>query len=237
MKFIKRRLEELVEKFQNWLNENYTTEQTQELLTDDCSFPFWNEITELYSTLLDEKLITQLDTHDKNNLLYLIARNWDIGSMISWLSSDSIKELSNLGYLTKEDFIILAKSAIELSGNEYNDAKSQIASSFRKFDKSTIEIEYILLELYNDKDEYTKRQALLSLGKFKYENIEKLITKSWNTINDEHHKMACLTILKDYLNNRKLLKEYVQLALTEKGKYLVQYAKDIDETIKVDNTV
>jgi hypothetical protein len=237
MKFIKRRLEELVEKFQNWLNENYTIEQIQELLTDDCSFPFWNEITELYSTLLEEKLITQLDTNDKNHLLYLIARNWDIGDMISWLSSDSIKELSNLGHLTREDFIILAKSVIKLRGNEYNDAKSQIASSFRKFDRSTIEIEYILLELYNDKDEYTKRQALLSLGKFKYENIEKLIAKSWNIINDEHHKMACLNILKDYLNNTKLLKKYVQLALTEKGKYLVEYANDINKTIKVDNTI
>jgi hypothetical protein len=50
MKFIKRRLEELVEKFQNWLDENYTIEQIQEQLTDDCSFPFWNEITELDST-------------------------------------------------------------------------------------------------------------------------------------------------------------------------------------------
>lgn len=63
-----------------------------------------------------------------------------------------------------------------------------------------------------------------------------MIAKSWNTINDEHHKMACLTILKDYLNNIQLLKKYINLALTEKGKYLVQYANDISETIKkVDN--
>lgn len=92
------RLEELVEKFKNWLSETHTIEEIQEQRTDDCSFPFWNEITELYSTLLDEKLITQLDINDKNNLLYLIARNWDIGNMISWLSSDSNKKLSHLGH-------------------------------------------------------------------------------------------------------------------------------------------
>jgi len=228
MQVVKNKLEKYVREFRLWQRENFTSEQ----IPDDCAYPFWDEITDFYSELLDKKIISKLDNQDKENLLFLIARNWDIGNMIAWLDSGRSTELSNLGFLSKNDFIILSKSVIHLKDNMYNDAKSQIASSFKKFEKLTDEIEKILLALYNDKDEYTKRLALISLGKLKYKHIEKLIHKSWYTIDDEHHKMACLMILKEHLNNKELLSKYINEALNGKGEYLVDYVKQIIESSK-----
>ena len=221
----KDKLRQLVSDFRQWLTDNFTLEEIEELTTDDIAYPKWDEITVYFSELLDKNLLITLDKEDKTNLLYLIGRNWDIGSMIAWLGKET--KLSYCGELQKSDFLILAQTLTELEHPEFNDAKSQIVSSFRKFEESTTEIEEILLKFYNDKCEYTKRQSLYALGKFGYYDIRKLIKQSWETIDDEHHKMGCLYVIDENIKDEKLLKHYLELADKHEGEYLKSYVDKI----------
>lgn len=202
MKNIKLKLKELVSDFRKWFSENYSQQDIEVLLFDDAGYPYWGDVEGFYTELLDKDLIKNLDEEDQGNLLYLIARNWDHGRMIAWLSTGN--QLSNHGHLEVNNFINLSKTLSKLDEVEFDDAKSQFASSFKKIGSLTKEIEEILLAFYNDQNEYTKRLALISLGELGYANIKKLIKISWETVPEEHHKMGCLYIVHEVLNDGEL---------------------------------
>ncbi|MBF4515962.1 hypothetical protein IRZ71_06395 [Flavobacterium sp. ANB] len=225
MKDIKLKLQDLVFNFRKWLSENYSQQNIQELLFDDAGYPDWNEIEDFYSELLEKDLIKNLDKEDEENLLYLISRNWDRGRMIAWLSTGS--QLSNLGNLKKNDFINLSKTLSKINKVELDDAKSQFVSSFKKISSLTQEIEEILLVFYNEKNEYTKRLALITLGKLGYSDIKKIIKISWETIDDEHHKMGCLYVIHEILNDKELLTHYLSLLQNKESENLKNYISEI----------
>jgi hypothetical protein len=218
----KAELQHLVADFRHWLSENYSIDEIEECMTDDPSYPKWEEIHTCFSWLIENQMLSNLDQEDQTNLLYLIARNWDIGNMIAWLSST--KQLSNCGELEQNDFVMLAKTLSALSHPEFNDAKSQIVSAFKKLEELTPEIEELLLMFYDDQHEYTKRQALISLGKLGYRDIRPLLKQSWETVNDEHHKMGCLYVVAEFIQDDQLLKNYLRLAENQEGEYLKRYS-------------
>lgn len=216
-------LKNFVSLFKKWLSANYSPQEIHDWQINDASYPEWKPIEDHFTTLLAAKQINQLDDEDLANLLYLIARHWDIGRMIAWLSR--APALSNIGDLTAEDFIILAKAASRLYGPEYNDAKSQFAACFeKKFDTLTPEIENILLDLYHSNEEYTKRLSLLALAKLGYPAIRVLLKQSWETVDEQYHKMGCLQAIDEYVKDPVLLNEYLALAETETGDELKKYA-------------
>jgi hypothetical protein len=225
MKDIKLKLQDLVSNFRKWLSENYSQQNIEELLFDDAGYPDWDEIEDFYSELLEKDLIKNLDEEDQENLLYLISRNWDCGRMIAWLSTG--EQLSNLGHLKRNDFINLSKTLSKIDKVEFDGAKSQFVSSFKKFWSLNKEIEEILLVFYNEKEEYTKRLALMTLGKLGYSDIRKLIKISWETIDDEHHKMGCLYIIYEILGDEELLTHYLSLSQNEQGENLKNYISEI----------
>ncbi len=219
------KLAEFVAKFRQWLDENYSKEEIEDLRVDEPSYPEWDEIENYFAELLKKNQISNLSPEAQKNLLYLIARNWDINHMIGWLYIDS--PLSNLGDLKYSDFILLATTLSTLNHPDFNNAKSQFASSFRKFTELTPEIERLLLLFYYDKDEYTKRTALDALGKLGYTNIRSLIELSWNTVDNEHHKMQCLNVIDLYIKDIALMKEYLLRAENYEGKFLAKYVAEL----------
>lgn len=221
MKSTKTILKEQVKAFRNWWAENYTLEAIKELLTDDPGYPNWLEIEIFFGKLIENKEFVDLDEEDQINLLWLIARNWDLGNMIAWLTKGS--QLSLMGKMQKTDFVMLSKTLLKLNHPEFNDAKSQIVFSFQKFEKLTPEIETILLKFYEDEDEYTKRLSLMTLGKLGYHDIKNLINQSWRIIDDEHYKIGCLWVINENIKDNELMKNYLSLADKEKGEYLKEY--------------
>lgn len=213
-----------VDHFKQWRQQNYTDQQITINATDDPSYPKWNELTNFFSQLLNTKKIALLDKEDKVNLLYLIARGFDCASFLSELNES--RPISTYGDLTDKDFISLAEIATTLTGTEYDDAKSSIAMCFRKFDYSTLEIETILLKLYADKNEYTKRMALFALAKLGYKNTTTLVEKSW-TIDDEWHKMGCLHVLNEYVKDKFLFEKYLTEAESDKRQHLSGYVQQL----------
>ena len=145
MKTIKVTLQNQVNNFKKWWRECYSQEEIDALRTDDPGYPDWDTIHDFYEKLLKEDLIKNLDKEDQTNLLWLIARNWDIGCMIAWLSENY--PLSHCGNLKVDDFMMLAETLTEIDNPEFNDAKSQFVITFKKFNSLTPEIERILFKL------------------------------------------------------------------------------------------
>jgi hypothetical protein len=225
----KEQLEYLVLKFRNWLSDNYSKKDIEQNLYDDAGYPHWAEIENWFESLLNKGEYGQLDNNDKINLLYLIARNWDIGSMINWLSKD--KPLSNLGEFGTFEFIDLAKQVVNLKSAEFDDAKVQIVGSFKKFDTLTGEIENVLLKFYEDKNIDIRGRALLTLGKFRHPRILELLENLWQ-IDDEFNKIKCLTLIDEYIGNRNLMILYLNDAETKKQEHLNEYVKQLKRKYK-----
>jgi hypothetical protein len=218
----KARLAQYVHQFKNWLNENNTPEEIAEDRVDSPSYPEWREIESFFTDLLATGAISNLDKEDQLNLLYLIARNWDIGSMIAWLSQRPV--LSNLGDLSRGDFISLALVLVDQKDRAFDDAKSQFAASFSKWGVLDDEVEQILLRFHQEADTYTQRVALQSLAKLKYPAIRSLVEQSWQ-VDDEHYKITCLHIIDEYMGDKELLRQYLQKAMQSPGNYLADYVE------------
>ncbi|MGN7722382.1 hypothetical protein [Chitinophaga sp. 22620] len=227
-------LKNFVSSFKEWLSANYSPQEIHDLQINDASYPEWKPIEDYFSALLAARQIDQLDDEDLENLLYLIARHWDIGRMIAWLSR--APALSNLGDLSPGDFMILAKAVTKLNGPEYNDAKSQFAACFeKKFDALTPETEDILLNLYHSGDEYTKRLSLLALAKLGYPAIRALLEQSWKTVDEQYHKIGCLQAIDEYVKDPVLLNQYLALAATEPGDELKKYVNWLNKKKFINN--
>lgn len=218
-------LKKQVTDFKNWWTDNYSQQEIDELRTADIGYPEWGYIETYYEYLLKNDLIKTLDEEDQINLLWLIARNWDNGRMIGWLHRND--QLSNLGVLTEEDFMLLAKILIKQNNPEFNDAKLQFASSLIKFKILTLEIESLLLEYFKDKDESIKRFSLYTLAALGYNDLINLIEKSWNEIDGEYYKIGCLIIIDTFIKDKVLMKKYLNLAETIEGKYLKECVEEL----------
>ncbi|RZL04872.1 MAG: hypothetical protein EOO62_20325 [Hymenobacter sp.] len=112
--------------------------------------------------------LAALNSDDQVNLLYLIARNWDIGSLINWLSPTPGSPLSNVGELATADFLRLATTAATLTHPAFTDAKYQFAAACRNFYSLTEELETVLHTFCQDPDAYTRTQAQQSLRALGY---------------------------------------------------------------------
>lgn len=220
----KEQLKKFVAKFKKWISDNYSEEQIKENLIDDAGYANWDEVENCFKEILKNNQFSSLDNEDKINLLYLIARNWDIGNMISWFSAE--RPLSNLGDLADADFIDLAKIVAGLPNFEFEEAKFQFASSFKKFEELTPEIEEILLKIHQTGEEYSSRHALKALAKLGFKDIRDLIKKSWETEEDEFYKIDCLESIK-YIGDENLLKEYLDKASSDNREEISEYLKRI----------
>ncbi|TEA08158.1 hypothetical protein [Mycobacteroides salmoniphilum] len=203
-------------RFRDWL---------EEYPGNEIGYPEWKHVEDHFSELLTTGGIRRLDQDELTALLYLIARSWDMSRMIAWLSNTPT--LSNLGDLEQEDFLLLARQASTIQGSEYDDARYQFAASIRKLGPLNTETESVLLAFYDSTDEYTKRNALLSLAHGRYAGIRDLIDMSWTSVEEEHHQIGCLQCLSEYVGDETLLREYLDKARDLPGRYLRDYAEHL----------
>ena len=85
-------------RFRNWLKEHPGNE---------IGYPEWKHVEDHFSELLTIGGLRRLDHGELTALLYLIARSWDMGRMIAWLSSTPT--LSNLGDLERVTALATAR--------------------------------------------------------------------------------------------------------------------------------
>jgi hypothetical protein len=161
-------LSKLVAQYKEWLAATYSPQDIAARVADDAGYPAWTEVENCFSQLLVEQQLASLSHADQVNLLYLIARNWDIGSLIGWLSPTPGSPLSNMGELATADFLRLAATAATLTHPAFTDAKYQFAAACRNFTSLTKELETVLHAFCQDPDAYTRTQAQQSLRALGY---------------------------------------------------------------------
>jgi hypothetical protein len=222
-------LHELVAKFRNWLAENYSTEEIDQLNIDDAGYPYWDEVGEYAAALLAADGVATLSDAEQTDLLYLIARNWDLGWLIAWLSPG--EQLSNVGVLKQADFLRLAAKVTTLTHAEFNDAKFQFAVSCKKFPTLTPELERVLLALYHGAHQYTKTCALASLAKLHYPAIRELVWQCWEQVPDEHAQIACLVVLDKDVKDDALMASYLALASVLPGDNLAELVAELKQEL------
>jgi hypothetical protein len=207
--------------FQNWIKNTFSEKTIEIGNVDDPGYPCWTNIADDIAILFNDYEIRKLSDQGIDNLFYLIGRNWDLGWIIAWLSSN--KSLSNIGNLKEDDFYYLCEKSL---GIEDSDAQCQFAAAMRKFEVLNPLRERLLLLFFNEKHLYTKRTALNSLSTMKYLHLEDLVAQAW-AINDEWVRHTCLETL--MANNSKELSKYIKLAQEDGAEIL----KDLMNRIKL----
>lgn len=186
--------------FKKWLADNYSANQIENYIYDDAGYPEWVEIESDLTKLFKEDKINELTEDETNGLIFLIARNWDVGTILNWFNTNDGKSISQIG-MKESQFIYLFPFAVQ-SDEKY--AKNQFASIIPLLKSISKEEAYkMLLELVSDNDEYVKRCCFSSLLKLDYPDLETLIVSSWNLNKDEFFMRGCLYYLNE-LNSKKL---------------------------------
>jgi hypothetical protein len=200
-------IQQHVEQFETWRKENHSPEQYAKGYTDDPGYPFWNAIESDLEALFKSGTLEKLSIEEKEGIIYLIARNWDIGNIINWLTISGVEPISYLS-CTEADFLHLCPIALNY---KEEDAKCQFVKVLPFLTTiSKVEIRVLLLDFYHNGGTYTKRMALFALQAVKYPELEELVEGSWADEADEFYKIACLNIL--HALKSKSLKAYVKEA-------------------------
>jgi hypothetical protein len=208
-----------VKKFKKWIVINFTPEQIAQGQIDDAGYPRWDEIENLLMKIFKEIKFDNVNESNIDIIIYLIARNWDLGTILSWLTDGH--EFSQLG-MTEEQFLVIAKRGANSS--EF-DARYQIASMLSRVSSINKEIAIELaLKYYEDEYEFVRRKALTSLFKLDYLNIHELIIKSW--LNDEEYeRMLCLYLLREMKS--KKYNDFLVESLSDERVALKEYAESM----------
>lgn len=175
----------------------------------ECDYDNWPALNRAFLTLVSEKDPAKLSKSDINDLIYVIARDNEMEELIEEVASNS------------ELFELLLKNV--LISNE-SDAKWQFAISLGKgvLDKNVAED--ALLQLVEDANEYVSRMALQALGRIRSKHAEALCKKAWDS-KHEYQRIMALWVLKEIKS--KELNNYLQLAIKDGRKYVVQNANEI----------
>jgi hypothetical protein len=188
---ITNKLSILAEDFENWRKNSHTQEQYAVGYTDDAGYPNWQQVEDTLEIIFKGRLLKKLAEEDKARIIYLIARNWDVGTILNWQHIKDKAPISYLG-LTEQQFLLLCPFALR---SKEEDAKAQFVRLIPYLTEppKAVLIDW-LLKFYAQGEAYSKRLSLYALLKLQYPPLQALTKQSW-AIEVEEHKIACLSIL------------------------------------------
>ena len=176
----------------------------------ECDYDNWPALNRAFLTLVSEKDPTNLSKSEINDLIYVIARDNEMEELIEKVASNA------------ELFKLLLQNV--LISNE-SDAKWQFAVFLGKGVLDKYVAEDALLQLVEDANEYVSRMALQALGRIRSNHAEALCKRAWDS-KHEYQRIMALWVLKEI--NSKELNKYLQLAIKDGRKYVVQNANEIE---------
>lgn len=204
-----------------WARATFSEEQVRALDFDEAGYPRWASVEAEFAAAAHARRLQQLEPDDLRALLYLIARSWDVGRILAWLSTRG--PLSAIAELSDEDALFLAEASLRLDGPELDDAHYQLAVLMPRIASDPGRVQALLLSFYERPHEYTKRCALLALARIGYPHLGELARRSWQIV-DEHHRIAVLEVLakqpEPSAADAALLDELLEEARHLPGEYL-----------------
>ncbi len=200
-----------IDRFDNWAQSQFDVPQDDIGGEWECNYENWDDIYKSFENFITIANPNELTGKQKNRLLYIIARDNEIGYLSRILDNQ---------FLT-----ILTEQSI---ADGHRDDKWQLAVQLYKLTDREKALAF-LEKLVNDDDEYVNRRSLLELAKLKSEKVEFYAEKFWNKNKygqmEEYQKIAVLHSLK--IINSKLLDNYIELAKQSGQMYLIENAEKI----------
>ena len=202
--------------FRQWISERFTSEDIASGNVDDTGYPHWDLIKKTFKRVFKEENLNDMSPQDLDNLVYLIARQWDRGGILNWFDKGDRR----ISFIGMNGFHLFALSEAGLRTPE-RDARYQFAASLYKLgpDKRVISL---LLQYLKDEDSYTRTMALRSLSRINYEGIVEKIKYLWDA-GDEWNQMMCISIAKDH--DETLFKELLEKGMSSKKELLEDFIK------------
>lgn len=196
-------LEAEVVRFQGWAVTVPVAERYGEW---ECDYPGpWPQVWKAFTDFVTATSCSQWDAATIQMLLYIVARDNEMGVLIGELAKNPAQ------------LLFLAEQAVIWAEE---DARWQMAAALGRLEVQLPQIEPLLLQFAHDEDEYTRRCALLALAKIGSVHIEALVESAWAT-GDEHARIAVLHVL--YTTNSPQLNHYLRQAEADDRKYLTAY--------------
>ncbi len=215
---------ELRADFERWAHACVSAEQVQRGEYDEAGYPEWTSFEERFVQHVADGTIHALQQDELRDLLFLIARSWDLGRVLAWLSSGA--QFSNVAPLSEHDTLFLAEASLGFEGAEFDAARQQLAVVLGRAQGARERALDVLTRLYERDDEYTKRMALLSLGTLDSPQILALVPRSWD-IADEYQRIACLEVLARGGHDDALLEELLHRAADLPGAHLAAHRRKL----------
>jgi hypothetical protein len=197
-----------IKKYKKWVAFTFSYDDIINGNYDAAGYPDWAEIERYLQEFFGEVDFKELKDSQLDEIIYLIGRNWDIGTIINWLRKGP--EISQIG-MTEEQFFVIAKKALHSSDW---DARYQIAGVlYRVSEENNEQAIELLLKYHEDHEEYVRRMALKSLHMLKYSGLHGLIEKSWR-YDEVYEREYCLVLLKEIKSGQ--YDAYLSEALSDK---------------------
>ncbi len=172
----------------------------------ETDYGCWPQVKSAFEEFLQKQPFHEWDSRTMSDILYIIARDNDSPSLARAVAEEP------------ERLLFLAQAAVKSSEG---DAKWQFAVEMSRLDRQQYPVEPLLLALFQDEDEYVRRQALMALGRMRSPLAEGLVSAAWET-GYEYQRMAALQILNDL--NSPQLTSYLEEAEQDSSQHLSAFA-------------
>ena len=196
-------LEDEITQFQSWAASQLSE---GEYSCWETGYPNWPQIKQAFGEFLQKQPFRDWNSRTVSDILYIIARDNDSPSLALAVAEEP------------ERLLFLVEAAAKSSER---DAKWQFAVEMSRLNRQEYPVEPLLLALFQDEDEYVRRQALMALGRMRSPFAEGLVAAAWET-GDEYQRMAALGVLRDL--NSPQLTSYLDKAKQAGSQYLSAYA-------------
>jgi len=181
----------------------------------ECDYDAWSDLYTAFQSFLEENPFDTWSDEQTGTLLYVLARDNEMGFSAGLASK-----------IAKYPRRLLHLAATSLQCEEY-DAKWQIARQLGNLHGHASEAEPLLLSLFQDADEYVRRNALMALGRLECSLVEGLVEAAWSRP-DEWQEYQRMGVLDALYNIRSLqLEKYLARADEDGRQHLAGYAAKI----------
>lgn len=214
------------DKYGAWASAEFGAAALQGLDFDELAFPHFAEVEREFAAAVEAGTIRTAAASELEALLYLIARSWDAGRLIAWISTGP--QLSNVADLSADDALVLATAALTAPGKAFDDARTQFATILPRVSITNPKVSELLLGYFNADDMYTRRIALTSLAKIKHPKTRECLRRLW-TEGDEWARITCLSTIEEHLEDDALLDNYLALAKALPGEHLAQNREEAEQ--------
>jgi hypothetical protein len=212
------RLRNVVQDYHNWVAKHYSPEAIAADRVDTNGYPRFHRMEKLLAHMVQSRRLLDLDLEGQEHLLYLIGCQWHGRSIFNWISPNGPMYFDIK--LSEEEFMFLARAVCVFKGLRIEDARRQIAASLHKLPQMTPELEELMVSLYENGEDYSRRLCLRAMGHFGHPALSATLRRSWEENTHQYHRLDVVRVMAKYSSDEVLRSEILPKARLEESKLI-----------------